>query len=151
MKNIVGLGTDDASRRSSVGTRPETDPGVWERDRIGSFLKFVQARRALYAPRRNLSQRDTRISVEKISYGCSAYLAELTERSSAAASIQKIGSACREFAGSGEFLSGAEFYLAVGALRAAVAEHIATLSALCVVESTGPAAAITPPDDTTAP
>ena len=143
---------DDGSGRISTGARPETeDPGDWERDRIGTFLAFLQDRRALYAPGKTLTEHDTPISVEKICYECTAYLAELTEKSPAATSIQKIGRACRQFADSVEFSTGAEFYIAVGALRAAVAEQIATLSALCMVESIGPVAAITPPDDASAP
>jgi hypothetical protein len=63
-------------------------------------------------------------------------LAELSEKSPGTKSIRKIYIACRQFVDSIEFLSGAEFYIAVGALRIIVAEQIATLSAVYMVEFT---------------
>jgi hypothetical protein len=68
VKNILGLATGDGARRNPVGARHKIE--VLERDRIGTFLAFLQDRRALYAPGRNLSEKDTRISVEKICHEC---------------------------------------------------------------------------------
>jgi hypothetical protein len=65
---------------------------------------------------------------------CEAYADTFDEAAAAAIPVDKIASACSYFLELGEFERPAEFYLAVGALRAILAEPIATLSAMYRVE-----------------
>ena len=100
-----------------------------EPERIIRFLEFLEERRALHAPPRQLTENDTRISVAKIGFECAAYLRELPVGAPAIAPLNKIEIACTRFMQSTATSDAAAFYLALGALRAIVAEQGEALAA----------------------
>jgi hypothetical protein len=106
-----------------------------ERLWVEAFLVFLRDRRALHAPGQLLRQFDTSISVRKIISECEAYANTFDEAAGGAIPINKIARACSYFLELGEFENDAEFYLALGALRAILAEPIATLSAMYRVDA----------------
>jgi hypothetical protein len=97
---------------------------------VEKLLSFVQNRRVLYARAEELTRHDARVSVQKIAEECAYHLSKFEKASSTAMAIDRIARACSHFLGL-EFSNHADFYMAVGALRAIVAEPIMTLSAVC--------------------
>src|SRR5262249_3034933 len=101
-----------------------------ERERINLFVRFMEERRVLYAPAAHLSQRDASISVSKISLECAEQISELPSDMPAVAPLIKIETACHRFLTATSAADVVDFYVALGALRAIVAEQSEALSAI---------------------
>ena len=100
---------------------------------IGKLLSFVRDRRVLYASAEELTRHDAIVSVQKIAAECVSHLSKIEKGSPASVAIDRIARACSYFLRL-EFSNQADFYVAVGALRALVAEPIVTLSAICAID-----------------
>ena len=111
---------------------------------VQAFLTFLGERRALYAPGARLKQSDTIVSVQKIIAKCQVGFEQLHTHSPSALLIQKIADACHRFLAQAESASGIDFYIALGGLRAHLADATSQLSVIYNISSVLPTAALPP-------
>ena len=100
-----------------------------EQSSVAKFVNFVRDRRVLYAPAKELNRHDARVSVKKITIECESSLSNFEKGSATAIAIERIAEACSYFL-KVDLSSHADFYIAVGALRALCAEPIVMLSTI---------------------
>jgi hypothetical protein len=136
------------------------DPGPSEREQVRRFVVFLEDRRALYIPDDLEIESQVEHSVHAIREECTKLLQQLGEGAFGAIPVHAIRSACRRYHDdvnlSFRFFEGrhhdrgprAGFFVALGALRAAVGQQFAHLASHYDLSIKGELADILPqPDD----
>ncbi|WP_342360952.1 DUF6650 family protein [Terrarubrum flagellatum] len=136
------------------------DIGNPERDAIRGLLTFLEDRRALYVPLYLEVAGEVERSAHEIRRRCTEALTLVGERSAAKENIRAIRAACRRFLEEphpefrnlmhrdfGRFSDQANFFTALGELRARVGTEIAALASRYDIELEPDLASILPPVD----
>jgi hypothetical protein len=128
-----------------------------ERQAIRKLIVFLEDRRALFAPYDPGIAHHSIFSANRIREECTEVLKDLSESSPAATSLRAMRAACRRYMDDPRvgadwishrsFEEQADFFTALGELRASIGAQVATLSALYDLEIEADLTSILPTED----
>lgn len=159
----TGRAITEAGRRVTGVSLPGfglqwADPGPPEREQVRRFVVFLEDRRALYNPDYLEEESQVEHSVHDIRAECTKLLQQLGEGTYAAVPVHTIRSACRRYHDDANLQfrffdrhahdrGTPGFFVALGALRAAVGEQLSRLASHYDIKITGELADILPKPD----